>query len=128
MTPEEASKRLHFHAQPEAGSFLGMLRPFRGLRQEILQDVISALRASAPILGLDETLPRQLLSALWAISYLGRSWALAPHGMLRANKLINDDEVASLATFLDRFDYGVMMLLEGAGEDEAFPPSGGLSS
>ena len=120
MTSDDGVKRLIFHAQPEDGSFLDMLRPYRGLKEDVPADVINALRAAAPRL-LDGDPPRELVSALWAISYLGRSWGLDSSGMLRRNKLIAEVDQAKLAGFLERFDHAIMTLLEGGDVDEAFP-------
>jgi hypothetical protein len=123
MTPDEGMSRLVFHAQTDAGSFLDMLRPYRGLREEILNDVLVALRASAPKIS-DRNPPRDMVSALWAISYLGRLWALEPGGMLRRNQLISDADQGKLAAFLERFDYAVMTLLEGGPPEDAFADGG----
>lgn len=132
MTPDEAARRLVFHTLPEDGAFLGMLRPYRGLRPEILRDVETALRVIAPRLG-EDSLPRELVSALWSIAHLGRAWALEPEGMLRRNGLVNDPDLETLDTFLNRFSYAVMCLLE-QNPEEAFADylwnedSGGVTS
>jgi hypothetical protein len=118
MTIDEAAKRLAFHVQPEAGSFLYMLRPYQGIRDDILSDVKATLRACAPRFSADN-LPRELVHGLWAISYFGRAWALEPEGMLRRNGLITDGDQRKLAGFLEHFDYAVAMLLDGA-VDAAF--------
>lgn len=119
MTPEEAAKRLVFHGQPEPGAFLEMLRPYRGLRGDVLHDVMACLRASAPLL-VGPSVSRELASALWAISHLGRSWALDSDGMLRRNGLIADHDRIALGEWLERFEYAVMTLLEGGSVGEAF--------
>ena len=119
MMPNEALERPKFHADPEEGSFLEMLRPYRGiLREEILTDVMDCLRACAPMVGEDQ-LPRDLVSALWAISRLGRSWALDPGGMLRRNDVIEPADQKRLWDFLDAFDYAVMLLLEGCSPEDS---------
>jgi len=123
MTPEGGMNRLTFHARPGGGSFLDMLRPYGGLREDVLNDVMNALRACASKLS-EEQLPQGLMSALWSISHLGRSWALDPGSMLRRNQLISEPDQAKLARFLERFDYAVMMLLEGVPEEEAFVADG----
>jgi len=122
MDPDDAVKRLIFHAEYHSegtGAFLEMLRPYRGMRDNVLTDVMDALRAAASIVSRD-SVPRELASALWAISHLGRSWALDPGGMLRRNKLISDSDQRKLATFLEQFDYAVMTLLDGSDVGEAF--------
>jgi hypothetical protein len=124
MTPAEGAQRLVFHSQPEEGSFLNMLRPYRTLRRDVLADVLDALRACALEVTAD-TLPRDLVSALWAISHLGRSWGLDPGGMLRRNHLISAADQETLGAFLERFDYAVLTLLEKGTVHEAFSGLGG---
>jgi hypothetical protein len=119
MTPDDGIDRLVFHAEPTPGGFFDMLRPFRGVKEHVLNDIMTALGASAPVLG-SETVPQRLVSALWAISYLGRSWALDPNGMLRRNALITDADMRKLAAFLDRFERAVMTLLDGSSVTDAF--------
>ena len=111
MSPDEAVQRLDFHTQPEPGSFLEMLRPYRGLRDDILEDVSRSLRACAPLFG-EDRVPRNLLSSVWTISFLGRLWALEPDGMLRRNGLIDKYDLKRLGTFLEHLDWAVFKLLE----------------
>ena len=119
MTPDDAVQRIIFHSQPESGAFLEMLRPYRGLRDDVLTELSACLRAAAPrFTGKDVS--RELVSALWAISYFGRFWALDPHGMLRRNHLISDADLARLAQFLGHFDFAVALLLDGVDVDNAF--------
>lgn len=119
MTPEDAARRLAFHATPEPGSFMAMLRPFRGLDELILEDLDEALRASADRLA-GAPLPRDLVSALWTISHLGRALAVDPCSTLRRNQLITPAEQARLAAFLASFDEAVLELLEGTPVEEVF--------
>jgi hypothetical protein len=122
MTSDEGAMRLVFHAQPNSGAFLDMLRPYRGLQMPVLQDVMRALRAAAPRLSKD-SLERELLSAVWALSYYCRLWALEPRGMLRRNNLIDEADLQKLARFIEGFDYAVMTLLEKGEISEAFSQS-----
>lgn len=127
MTPEQAIQRLVFHTMPEPGGFLDMLRPYHGLKQDVLVDVMDALKASASIIRA-ATLPRELVSALWCISYLGKMWSLAPDGMIRGNNLINDADLAMLEKFFKRFDWAVRVLLgDGDSIDSAFTDPGPAS-
>jgi hypothetical protein len=121
MTPEEGTRRLVFHASPEPGSFLAMLQPFRGLDDEVLEDLDAALRACGGRLS-EAHLRRDLVSAVWIISRLGRLLAIDPGGQLRRNGLIPPADQARLAAFLARFDEAVMRLLEGTAGDEPFRP------
>jgi hypothetical protein len=118
MTPDDAIKRLIFHAEPEPGAFLDMLRPYSGLRDEVLIDLKTSLRAAAPRFA-EQHLPRELVSALWELLYCGWLWALVPGGMLRRNHLISDADRKRLEDFLENFGMAVTMLLQGSFE-EAF--------
>jgi hypothetical protein len=119
MTPDEGMNRLMFHTEAEPGSFLHMLRPYQGLRDDILTDVKEALRACTPRFA-DERLPRAFMSALWAISTLGRAWALDPNCTLRLEQLISDADHAKLAAFMDSFENAVHMLLDVAPDELSF--------
>ena len=52
MTSAETVQRLIFHSGPDEG-VPGVLRPYRGVRQDVLADVLFALRACAPEIGSD---------------------------------------------------------------------------
>lgn len=118
MTPDDGIERLTFHTRPEPGSFLHMLRPYKGLDDAILAGLSRSLRACAGRFA-DERVSRELVAAAWAIAYFGRALALEPDGMLRSNGLISGSDHAKLAAFIRHFEFAVMMLLSGAPE-EAF--------
>lgn len=119
MTPEDATRRLAFHATPQPGSFMSMLHRYRGLDEVVLEDLDEALRASAGRLTA-APLPRELVSALWTISHLGRALAVDPCSTLRRNELITPAEQARLATFMASFDEAILELLEGTPADQVF--------
>ncbi|MFI5720567.1 hypothetical protein [Nocardia sp. NPDC051750] len=98
--------------------FLGMLRPYKGLREENFHSVMSCLRVLAPTLQHD-SLDRSAVSSLWGICHLGRTWGVCPDGMLRRNDLISAADVQRLENWIDCISYAVLCLFEGATE-EAF--------
>ncbi len=66
---------------------------------------------------------RRLVSELWSISRLGRSWALNPGRMLLRNNLIDAANQENLWNFLEDFDYKALALL-GDGDpkiEDLFP-------
>lgn len=69
--------------------------------------VMDALRGCFANLR-EERLSRELVSELWGISRLGRSWALNPGGMLRRNNLIDAADQEKLWKFFEDFDYAVL--------------------
>lgn len=124
MTPEDATRRLAFHATPEPGSFLTMLRRYRGLDEVVLEDLDEALRASADRLSA-APLPRELVSALWTISHLGRALAVDPCSALRRDERMAPAEQARLAAFMAAFDEAILELLEGTPAAEVFGAAAG---
>lgn len=88
--------------------------------EENFHEVMACLRVLADDLGDGETLDRDVVADLWGIVHLGRAWALAPGGMLRRNGLITEDDQERLESWLETISYAVFVLLDGAGEEEAF--------
>ena len=120
---------LHSFNHPDASSqpkairgFLGSLRPYRGsLNPENYDEVIGALRALAPELR-DKSVETSVVSNLWSICHLGRTWGLQPHGM--SNKLLSGEDALTLEEWIDTISYVTMMLLEGGDIDEALSDCG----
>jgi hypothetical protein len=119
MTPDEAAQRLIAHSMPGSGSFLGMLRPYRGIDAAVLGDLLACLRECAPLLQ-SEKVPRELVGAIVAITELGRRWALHPNGMLRRNGLISDEDAARVADTIEQFGYAALVLLDAGDVETAF--------
>jgi hypothetical protein len=90
--------------------FLGSLRPYRGLREANLHEVMAALVALAPELR-RERVDREVVAALWGICMLARLCGLHPDGMLRRNGLISDEDVARLDAWVQAIQWAVSMLL-----------------
>ena len=131
MTRQEAKELLLLHSfshpsapdSPRAASgFLGSLRPYSGtLSPAAFHEVMAALVTLAPELE-QSSLDREIVSALWSITHMARAWGLEPDGMLRRNGLISDEDIATLSSWVDAISYATLMLLEGAGVDEALQP------
>ena len=125
MTPEEAIEELSFHcgSNPKIEDprweqgFLGMLRPYKGLRQETYDHLVACARALAPHLKNDAMLDRRVVNSLWGICHLARAWGLHPDGMLRRNGLITEDDQQRLEGWIEELSYDLMAILDG-GEAE----------
>jgi hypothetical protein len=137
MTRNEAKDLLLFHSfshseaphDPRAASgFLGSLRPYRGrLDPSNLHEVMAALVTLASEFEQSE-LDREIVHALWSITHLARAWGLEPEGMLRSNRLISDDDIATLTAWVEAISYATWCLLDGVGIDEALEPYRQLQS
>ena len=103
-----------------ATGFLGSLRPYRGnLDPANFHEVMESLRVLAPSLE-TQSVDRELVGAILAITHLARMWGVDADGMLRRNDLISDDDVTTLRGWVDTISWATLMLLSGAGQDEAF--------
>jgi len=118
MDVEEARVRLLRHAAADfEEGFLGMLRPFHGLREDAFHDVMVCLREVAPALR-GVSLDRELAHALWSLCHLARAWGLDADGMLRRNRIITDEDAHRLQGWVDVISWTVFWLVgEGSPED-----------
>ncbi|MEL7123049.1 MAG: hypothetical protein AAFO07_26605 [Bacteroidota bacterium] len=129
MTHEEAKRILKYHSFTDEdinhpkmeNRFLGMLRPFSGkLNEESYHEVIKAIRTLADELRNKEKIDREVISAIWGICHLTRSWAIEKEGMLRRNNLINDEQIKKLEKWVESISYATMMILDGNDNSTAF--------
>jgi hypothetical protein len=105
MTFEEAVEQLSFHCGANTNTddprwkagFLPMLRPYRGLRKDVYENLVECLAAVEEHLKEAPLLDRRVINSLWAICHYARAWGLDPDGMLRRNDLISDQDQARLA-------------------------------
>lgn len=129
MTKEEAKKILKYHSfihedidhpKMERG-FLGMLRPFSGeLIEENYHEVIKAIQVLADELRDDKKIDKEVVSAIWGICHLTRSWAIDSEGVLRRNRLIKKEQIEKLEKWIESISYSVMMLMDGSDNKTAF--------
>jgi hypothetical protein len=93
--------------------FLGVLRPYAGLKEENFHEVMEALFAIAESTSASATVDRELFSSVWWMCYLARLWGVEPTGMLRRNKLITENDVTRLARWIDVVEYSALHILSG---------------
>jgi hypothetical protein len=104
--------------EPNGRSFLGDLRPFpRHLYESSFLELVEAVKTLAPSYAKADQVNREVMSALWAICTLGRSWGLHPDGMLQRNHLISDKDTRTLEDWIDRLSLLVFTMLDGADPD-----------
>lgn len=77
--------------------FLGVLRPFSGLREENFLQVMEAIIALRPHLEGKQAWETRLVEGLWGLTTRARLWGLDPDGMLQRNRLLSDADTALLA-------------------------------
>jgi hypothetical protein len=125
MTEDQAIRLLQQHAGRDdsdpakfQSGFLGQLRPYVGrLNEANFLEIMAAISVVAPRLASENTVSRELMAALWNITWLPRAWAFSPGGMLRRNRLIGGRELSRLDDWLCRIGEAVGYALEGAVEN-----------
>ena len=108
----------------QVSGFIGSLRPWQGLREENFRQVLEALDVLSEELLNAPLLDRDIVSALWGICYLGRSWGVEPGASLRRHHIISDADVQTLAAWIDTIETRVLFLLDGS---EGHNSAGGLN-
>lgn len=122
MTFEEALEELSFHCgrnpsvdDPRWGEgFLQTLRPFKGLRHDRYEHLMTCVSAVSGHLLENDCLNREVMNSLWAINYWSRAWCLHEDGMVVRNHLISNAEQVLLQSWLDELARRVAWLLDGA--------------
>lgn len=100
--------------------FLGSLRPFTGLNEDNFHEVMYVLKVMQPLFDDNECkIDREIISAIWGMCHLARSWGIDTDGMLRRNNLITSEDINKLETWIDHISYAFWGLLDGLSE-EAF--------
>jgi hypothetical protein len=100
-----------------------MLRPFKGeLIEQNYHELMEIIKVFSDDFESERLIDKEVISALWGICHLARSWAVHPDGMLRRNNLVSKDQIETIDAWIEDISYAVMMLMDGAGEDEAFNP------
>lgn len=93
--------------------FLGMLRPYRGLRETNFHVVLEALFVVGQRLSAGNLVDRELTHSLWSMCRLARLWGVDPDGMLQRNKLISQSDTTLLQRWIDIVEYGALHMLSG---------------
>ena len=121
MNLYEAERSIIQHSMPteaKGRSFLGDLRRFPGhLYESSFLELLEALKTLAPEYAKADKVNREVMSALWAICTLGRSWGLHPDGMLQRNHLISEKDARTLEEWIDRLSLSLFTMLDGADLD-----------
>jgi len=128
MTVTEAKQLLLVHSIGERDKrhpsyergFIASLRPYRGqLFEESFHEIMAALRVLAPSLH-QPTVDREVVSALWSICDLARSYGLRPDGVLQRDGLISEADIKRLDLWVSCISSATQTLLWSGSIDSAF--------
>lgn len=120
MTTEEANSAIQFHAGnielpanhndlEGRECFLGMLRPYQGLRDESFHHLMEAILVMGETACKSSLIDRELTWALWEIVSQGRTY----RALLQSNTIISQNDLACLDSYLDTLEKSILLLLRG---------------
>ena len=93
--------------------FLGMLRPYRGLREPNFHELMQAVFVLGAEFHSQPTVDREVVESLWSMCTLARHWGLHPEGMLRRNNLITSEDQLRLDRWIDVIESTCQFMLRG---------------
>jgi hypothetical protein len=129
MRFDEAREALGFHCGRDPrvddprwrDGLLSTLRPYQGLRPDIMANVDECIDAVADHLCTAPNLDRDVVNSLWGIVHFARAWALHDDGMLKRNGLITADDARTIADWVDALSYRIAMMLDGGSDPKNKP-------
>jgi len=109
---------------PHRPGILSKLRPYRGVDEHDYPELMTAILT----IGKDFASPDSydLVRHIWGLCWTIRNWAVRPTGLLRANKIISEQEVAVLDTWCEVIETTMLRLLGPHELHEAALPFLGL--
>lgn len=93
--------------------FLGRLRPYRGLDENLFHEIMEALFVVGDDLRAGAHVDRRLVGSVWSMCSYARRWGVNPQGMLRRNRLISEVDVSRLEQWIDLIESTTLSFLSG---------------
>lgn len=104
----------HLKSGPGDDSILSWLRPFRGVQNRHLAEILQALLVVAPELNGPEEVGRHLVHAIWELCRTVRAWTRGPHEpMFHGRQFISPSEKRRLDSWVDEVESITLSLLRG---------------
>jgi hypothetical protein len=104
----------HVECGPEDDTLLSGLRPYRGVEDRHLAEILHALLVAAPGLNGPAKIDRELVHAVWELCRTVRAWTCGPHEpMFHGRQFIPPAEKRRLDSWVDRVESIMLSLLRG---------------
>ena len=116
MTRPEATATLHRHfdAGPGDDTLLSWLRPYRGVEERHIVEILEALWVLAPTLCEPAAVDRGLVHMLWGLCRTARAWTRGPHEpMFHGRLFIAPADKSRLDSWIDEIESITLNLLAG---------------
>ncbi len=111
----------HLECGPEDDTILSALRPYRGVKDDHLVEVLHALLTAAPQLNGPTEVDRVLVHAIWELCRTVRAWTRGPHEpMFHGRQFVPPEEKRRLESWTDEVESITLSLLRGSSVAMAF--------
>jgi len=97
----------------EETGYIGCLRPYTGIRHENFHDIVNALLVVGEQIHGNPEVERDLVHAIWSLTYTARIYGIDPNGMLKRNNLITEPDAALIEEWNDIIESITLGLLQG---------------
>ncbi len=114
MTPEQARKLLRSHARADESDdgILHWLRPYRGVNDGHLVEIIEAIHALGPVICSGAVVDREIVANLWNLCFTVRCWTVGPHEpMFHGRDFISTADKARLDDWLFTLERWINLVL-----------------
>lgn len=127
MNFNDAKRNLLVHAglinDPAMSTgWLGLLRPYRFLPVKQFHDIMNCLLVMHPELSVGCIVDKDIVRGVFHITHTTRLWATGEFSVIRRNKLISADNLATLEVWLQLIERIVVQSLDGSSMVRAFFP------
>lgn len=100
--------------------FVGRLRPFNGkLYEDNFHKIVNALHILSDEFS-HNNIRKDIISSIWAICHLTKTWAINSDGMLQSNSLITSKQTKQLENWIEHISHITFYLIDGCGNNVAF--------
>ena len=111
----------HVAGEPEDDTILGCLRPYRGVNDRHLAEILHALLVAAPGLNGPTEVDRGLVHAIWELCRTVRAWTRGPREpMFHGLQFITPAEKRRLDSWTEQVESITLSLLRGSPISMAF--------
>lgn len=100
--------------------FIGMLRPFNTkLSEDNFHKIVNALYVLSDEFS-HNNIRKDIISSIWVICHLTKTWAINSEGILQSNSLITTEQIKQIENWTEHISHITFCLIDGCKNNIAF--------